>query len=144
MAEVPVTIVGVVSPLGKSASDQPFPALISGKLSLTGLSVGGGPIMPPPSGGGEPSHPIYTPPGIWGPPGPWPTPPIYIPGPPVGGGEPPHPAHPIVLPPVDVPPDPPTGPSLGWEVQTYWTPESGWSVAIVPKEGTLVPTPSKK
>jgi hypothetical protein len=141
MAEIPVTIQGIIAPLGKSAEDQPFPAVISGKIWLTGLSVGGGPII----GGspGEPAHPIAPPPlGIWGPPGPWPTPPIYIPPSP-GNPDPPRPAHPIVLPPVDVPP-PDGGPSLGWEVQVYWTPENGWAVALVPKEGTLVPTPSKK
>jgi hypothetical protein len=139
MAGVKVTISGFVAPLGKSAEDQPFPAVITGTATLTGLGVGGGPIMPPAGGGAPvfPAHPIVLPPEISGPPGPWPTPPIYIPG-----GE--HPAHPIVLPPIDVPPIEPGGPELGWEVQTYWTPESGWGVALVPKEGTLVPTPAKK
>ena len=137
MAEVPVTLIAVISPLGKAASDQPYPALISGKMSITGLGIGGGPIVPP-------STPVEPPLGIWGPTDPRPTPPIYIPGPPAGGCDPPHPAHPIVLPPVDVPPIDPGGPDLGWEVQAYWTPTNGWGVAIVPKEGTLVPTPSRK
>ena len=47
MAEVPVTIVGTVAPMGKASGDQPYPAVITGRLSLTGLSIGGGPIMPP-------------------------------------------------------------------------------------------------
>ena len=79
------------------------------------------------------------PPGIWGPPGPWPTPPIAPGGPPLGiwgggnlpvmghpiapGGPPPQvtlpiynpgsPEHPIVLPPEEGPPPeiwPPPGP----------------------------------
>jgi hypothetical protein len=131
MAEVPVTIVGFVAPLGKSAEDQPYPVVITGKASITGLGVGGGPIMPPET---PPEPPL----GIWGPPGPWPTPPIYIPG-----GE--HPAHPIVLPPEEIPPPDGGEPSDKWLVQTYWTPETGWGVAIVPGPGHPgVPTPSKK
>jgi len=145
MAGIKLTMNAVVVPLGKAAGDQPYPALITGTASYTGLEVGGGPIMPPAGGGGAPgvpTHPIYNPPGIWGPTDPRPTPPIYIPAPP--GEPPPHPAHPIVLPPVDVPPpDGGTG-DTGWQVQTYWTPENVWGVAIVPGEGTLVPTPSKK
>lgn len=46
--------------------------------------------------GNRPAHPIYDPPQIWGPPGPWPAPPIYIQIPPgvIDG----HPEHPIFLP----------------------------------------------
>ena len=137
MAGVKVTISGFVAPLGKSAEDQPFPAVITGTASLTGLSVGGGPIEGPPSAPVLPAHPIFLPPEISGPPGPWPTPPIYIPGEPV------FPAHPIVLPPIDIPP-PDGGEQDKWQVQTYWTPETGWGVAIVPGPGATVPTPSKK
>jgi hypothetical protein len=140
MAEVPVTIVGFVAPLGKSAEDQPYPAVITGRLSKTGLGIGGGPIMPPAGGPPVyPAHPIVLPPEISGPPGPWPTPPIYIPGEPV------FPAHPIVLPPEEIPP-PDGGPGQDkWLVQTYWTPETGWGVAIVPGPGHPgVPTPAKK
>jgi hypothetical protein len=140
MAEVPVTIVGVVAPMGKASDDQPYPAVITGKASITGLGIGGGPIMPPPGGGGEhPAHPIYLPPVISGPPGPWPTPPIYIPGEPV------FPTHPIVLPPIDIPPPDGGEEQDKWQVQAYWTAESGWGVAIVPGPGHPgVPTPSKK
>ena len=143
MAEVPITIVGFVAPLGKSAEDQPYPAVITGRLSKTGLGIGGGPI-PPPAGGVPvyPAHPIVLPPEISGPPGPWPTPPIYLPPDP---GHPPPllPTHPIVLPPIDIPP-PDGGTQDKWQVQTYWTPETGWGVAIVPGPGATVPTPSKK
>jgi hypothetical protein len=56
-----------------------------GELYNADLSIGGGPIYPP-----------SQPPGIWGPPGPWPTPPIAPGGPPPGiWPSPGHPAHPI-------------------------------------------------
>jgi hypothetical protein len=87
------------------------PIVIKGEIYDGSLSIGGGPIIPGP---GEP------PLGIWGPPGPWPKPPIYIPGPPPNGGEKPpegwtpptdaHPEHPIyipVLPPEETPKPPP-------------------------------------
>src|SRR6516165_8916547 len=119
MAEVPVTIVGTVAPMGKASGDQPYPAVITGKLNITGLGVGGGPIMPPAGGGGEhPAHPIYLPPVISGPPGPWPSPPIYLP--PDPGEGPVFPAHPIVLPPIDIPP-PDGGDQDKWQLQPYWT-----------------------
>ena len=144
MAEVPVTIVGIVAPMGKASGDQPYPAVITGKASITGLGIGGGPIMPPPGGGGEhPAHPIYLPPVISGPPGPWPTPPIYLPPDP---GHPPPllPTHPIVLPPIDIPPPDGGEEQDKWQVQAYWTPENGWGIAVVPGPGATVPTPSKK
>jgi hypothetical protein len=140
MAGVKVTITGFVAPLGKSAEDQPFPAVITGTASLTGLGIGGGPIEPP-SSPVYPAHPIVLPPEISGPPGPWPTPPIYLP--PDPGEGPVYPAHPIVLPPIDIPP-PDGGDQDKWQLQPYWTPENGWSVAIVPGPGATVPTPSKK
>jgi hypothetical protein len=41
------------------------------------------------------------------------------------------------------PPDsPPAQPIVGWEGKIYWTPETGWAIAIVPKPGTEVPVPS--
>ena len=81
MAAVDITISGV---LYDKVARTSSPVALVGEASLTGLGVGGGPIVP-----GEP-------PGIWG--GgnqPFPTPPIHIPPP--GFGH--HPAHPIVLPP---------------------------------------------
>jgi len=130
-----------------------------GEASLTGLGVGGGPIIPDLPGG--------SPPGMWGPTDPRPTNPIAgIPGlpgytPPGGGLPPGQPTFPIWGPPgISLPPgsgyppvaghplpppgDKPPAPIVGWEAKVYWTPETGWGVAIVPKEGTQVPTPSKK
>ena len=78
------------------------PVMIVGELFYTSLGIGGGPIQPPAGGG--------SPPGIWGPPGPWPTPPIAPGGPPpIAGWTPPgyHPSHPIAPggpPPVATPP----------------------------------------
>lgn len=110
MAAVEITISGVL--YDKYNRTQQNVVLI-GEATLTGLSVGGGPIIPPgqPGGGGlHPSHPIALPGDPW-----W--------------GDP-HPAHPIVLPPNITPPDPPQNPSEpkpppadgGWG----WHPEYGW------------------
>lgn len=104
-------------------------------------------VIPPVRPPGYPAHPIVLPPEIWpNPPegtAPHPEHPIVIPPPPVF--DPPRPAHPIVL------PDPPTGgeppkpPEVmkNWDVVSYWTPEGGWAVALVPSESNPgVPTPS--
>lgn len=83
------------------------------------------PSQPPSQPPGTPTHPIYYPPEISGPPGPWPSPPIAgIPGlpgyqppsqPPGGGGQPPVPTHPIYYPPeMSGPPGPwPSPPIAG-------------------------------
>jgi hypothetical protein len=98
MASVPIEISGVL--FDKTARTQQSVVLI-GEASIYGLSIGGGPIMPPDGPppiagwtppGYHPSHPIAPggppptigggpiyPPIISGPPGPWPTPPIHIP-----------------------------------------------------------------
>ena len=47
MAAVPVILNGVMYPKGKGANDQPVPAVFCGYLSIEGLTVGGGPIIPP-------------------------------------------------------------------------------------------------
>jgi len=60
MAAVPVIINGVMYPKGKSADDEPVPAVFCGYLSLEGLSVGGGPIIPPDQV--PPDPPIDVPP----------------------------------------------------------------------------------
>ena len=75
------------------------------------------PGLPLPPDGTTPPQP----PGIWGPPGPWPTPPIFIPPGSTGDG-PNVPAHPIVLPPpgsgnvpahpIVLPPVPPVAPGF--------------------------------
>lgn len=62
-----------------------------------------------PANQGDPPHvdnslPGQQPDGIWGPPGPWPTPPIHIPQPPLviwGGGNQPFPTPPIYMPPAN-------------------------------------------
>ena len=47
MAAVPVILNGVMYPKGRGADDQPVPAVFCGYLSIDGLSVGGGPVIPP-------------------------------------------------------------------------------------------------
>jgi hypothetical protein len=59
MAAVPVIINGVLMPKGKSADDKPVPAVFLGYASIQGLSVGGGPIIPPNS---PPIEPPVDPP----------------------------------------------------------------------------------
>jgi len=86
MAGVEVTISGVLyDRLARTTQN----VVLIGEATMTGLGVGGGPIIPP---GGE------RPPGIWGPTDPRPTPPIYLPepprppiDPPEGGGDKPPP-----------------------------------------------------
>jgi hypothetical protein len=60
MAAVPVILNGVLMPKGKAAGDKPVPAVFTGYLSIQGLEIGGGPILPddPPP---EPAHPIVIP-----------------------------------------------------------------------------------
>lgn len=115
MAAVEVTISGV---LYDKVNRTTQPVVLIGEATLTGLGVGGGPIMPPGEGG--------KPPHIWGGPiDPYPGHPL----PPSGL----HPAHPIVLPP-DKPTDPPTepptqpaDPAWSW----CWSPQYGWHPAYV-------------
>lgn len=81
-------------------------------------------VLPPlpPVDDAHPEHPIVipVPPQIWGPPGPWPTPPIVIPPDP---GSPPAEERPI-----------------DWKVG--WTEDTGWVVVGIPS-GEHV-TPSKR
>ena len=65
MAAVPVILNGVMYPKGKSADDEPVPAVFCGYLSIEGLSVGGGPIIP--DGGPPPIDPPIDPPQQPGP-----------------------------------------------------------------------------
>jgi hypothetical protein len=159
MAAVPIQIDGVLyDKLNKTQQT----VVLMGKATIMGLSVGGGPIIPPdevpPDSGNVPAHPIV-------PPGGYPTPghPIVIPPdpPPVEGQPPGKPTFPIWGPPgielppgsgyppvaghpLPTPPDQPAKPILGWEAKVFWTPATGWGVVIVPKDDTLVPTPSKR
>jgi hypothetical protein len=109
MAAVPITISGVLcDKYGRTIQ----PVTIVGEATLTGLGVGGGPIVPP----GQPGGPDH----IWGPTDPFPTPPIAnVPGAPgyrppgdhIWGPTDPRPTPPIAnvpgLPPM--PDEPPAG-----------------------------------
>ena len=121
MAAIPITIT--------DAKVDEASATITGNLSLTGLSVGGGPIYPPevspPDPGKPPGVPTFP---IWGPPG------IELPP---GSGYPPVAGHPLPPPGTE-----PPKPILGWEAKPVWTTDTGWVVVLVPKDETLVPTPS--
>lgn len=112
MAAVPITIIGIQTDEMGSRN-----VTITGMASLTGLGVGGGPVIPPGKPidpGAHPEHPIYWPPGSQ-----------------------PHPEHPIVIPPVPPEfPNPPTGgvkpppPEGGWGFH----PEYGWGYFPGPGE----------
>lgn len=114
MAAVPVTIQAMIYPRDKSG--EPYPATIVGFASITGLQVGGGPILPPDEVPIDP--PIEPPLTIW-------------PNPPEGVA--PIPEHPIVLPdpiqPPDQPPSPPVPPHEGWN---WSAAKSGWYYLYVP------------
>jgi len=111
MASVPIQIDGVFYPYRRDAASQPIAGSMIGQAFVVGLGVGGGPIMPiqppdgGPPGGGEP------PLGIWGPPGPWPTPPIALPPDPgpIPPVDPTPPANTVIKPAPD---------SGGWSLQT--------------------------
>ena len=75
MSAVEVTISGVLYDKMNRTTQN---VVLIGEATLTGLGVGGGPVIPRPQ-----------PPGIWGPTDPRPTPPIYIPEPPSIPTEPP-------------------------------------------------------
>jgi hypothetical protein len=101
---------------GREFSMPVLDAVFVGKIHLP--EVGGGPIYPPVGGG--------SPPGIWGPPGPWPTPPIYLP--PVGGGSPPViSGGPGWLPPYPMPPIYPGGQPPVVMPPIYYPPVGGGS-----------------
>lgn len=120
MAAIPVTIQAQIYPKDKTV--KPYPATILGFASITGLEVGGGPIIPP-----DELPDLPKPPGdliIWG--GgnePFPTPPIVIPEPP----------------PVDQPATP-QPPHEGWN---WSAAKSGWYYLYVPGEGEAGPKRSR-
>lgn len=130
MAGVAITISGV---LFDKYARTGRPVTLVGEATMTGLGVGGGPIIPPEGGGGYP-------PGIW----PGPGDPDFP-----GGGQPPsiwpspgHPAHPIVIPPEQVPPgmQPPTPPAPGSPTTPVPPPagSSGWPVQPIQPPAYLV------
>ena len=110
MAAVEVTITGMLyDKLARTSQN----VVLIGEASLTGLGIGGGPIIPPgqPPGGGGPVDPgfgVPTPPDvIWGgrpPPG-YVTPPIY---------------YPPLVPPSLQPPEPPAPGSPTTPVPGIW------------------------
>lgn len=111
MAAVEVTITGMLyDKLARTTQN----VVLVGEASLTGLGIGGGPVIPPgrPPGSGGPGAPVD--PG-WGYPE-RPVDPGYgIPGPPYPGRPPSdaHPSHPIALPGDPWwPPDAPQPPQL--------------------------------
>lgn len=130
MAAVEVTISGV---LYDKTARTTQPVVLIGEATLTGLGVGGGPIIPdpqppkPPTWGGHPEHPIY---------------------------HPPHPEHPIVLPPgTPVPPNtdviwPPQDPNVPTQPITIVPPGKvmvyvdGWIIVDAPPP--TMPTPPAK
>jgi hypothetical protein len=166
MSIVPIIISGVFYPKGKAAGDKPMPGTLVGNAAISGLGIGGGPIVPPlpPWYPGHPEHPI--PPTVWPEPPigarpPWwpghpehPIPPVVWPNPPEGTTppvEPPwwpgHPEHPIppiiwgepILPPEGTEPPVEGQPPIEWRVA--WSESTGWIVVGIPTGPT--PTPSK-
>lgn len=114
MASVPVTIVAMVYPRNKTV--EPYPATIQGFANITGLGVGGGPILPP-----DEVPPVDPPLVIW------------------GGGNEPFPTPPIFIPP-DLPPDnPPPKPVPPHEGWNWSAAKSGWYFLYVPRPGTAEP-----
>jgi len=77
------------------------PVTIVGELYYSSLGIGGGPVIPP-APPGVVSPPIYYPPVISEPPGPWPTHPIHLPP-----AQPPviWPPAGVVSPPIYYPPE---------------------------------------
>lgn len=137
MAAVNVTISGVLcDKYGRTI----MPVTLVGEATLTGLGVGGGPIIPP-----DGEKPPGSPPGTWGGANePFPTPPISnvpgVPGyrppgdPPTiwpGPGDPDFPGGPK-------PPEP-VQPPISWKA--VWAgPSNGWVVVGIPQFDH--PTPS--
>lgn len=133
MAGIKTTTTGVIIDL--------YGRVISGPIKLVGetvysaLGVGGGPIFPPEGGNGD------KPPGFWGPPGPWPTPPIYIPPMVPPGMKPPE---------APQPGDPTTAVPGNWPVQPITPPDYlivqypgiGPVVVAPPAEPTSEPKPA--
>ena len=113
MASVPVTIHAQIYPKDKSV--KPYPATIVGFASITGLEVGGGPILPP-----DEVPPVDPPLTIW------------------GGANEPFPGYGLPDPPKppDTPSAQPEKPHEGWN----WShAKSGWYYLYVPEEGTAEP-----
>lgn len=139
MAAVEVTITGTLYDKLNRTTQQ---VVLIGEASLTGVGIGGGPVIPPPGGGGT------QPPTIWPGPGPLPhpehpiapggPPPSVWPNPPEGSA--PHPEHPIVLPPPGEKPPEPINPPVAWKA--LWHPTEGWIVVGLINPEIEHPVPS--
>ena len=118
MAEVPITFHGMMYPKDKSVKPYPFTAL--GVANVTGLELGGGPIIPP-----EEVPPVDPPLVIW------------------GGPIDPYPDHGLPVPPTppDTPPSPPQKPHEGWnwKPSTASSPRAGWYYLYVPGPDDIQP-----
>lgn len=121
MAAVPVTIQCMVYPRNKTVA--PYPATIVGMASITGLEIGGGPIVEPPPDI-TPEPPLV----IWGPPDGRPTLPI-------SGWDPGSGTWPD-QPPPDQPPTAPEKPHEGWN---WSAAKSQWYYLYVPGKGAAQP-----
>lgn len=116
MAAVPITFHGTMYPKDHTVAPYAFTAV--GMANITGLTIGGGPIVKPPDIDEIPVPPDF---GIWGGSNePFPTPPIYLP-----------PDLPPVNPPTPIPP-----PHEGWN---YSQAKNGWYYLYVPGEGDPQP-----
>jgi hypothetical protein len=119
MASIPVTLDGIMYDLLNRTTQR---VLILADASLQGVSIGGGPIQPPPGGGQQPGYPPHPAFPIYGPG--IPTQPVDPgfgvggPGKPPGGGviEPPKPGD--ATPPPGSPPKPTAPPTS--EGTWYW------------------------
>lgn len=120
MAAVPIYVIGTITTAAPKAGEVDPSGIkqcvIHGLATIEGLSVGGGPIIPPatPPSGAHPEHPIYYPPGSL-----------------------PHPEHPIVLPPDQPPGETPPPIDSNWK--WAWNPAQGWHPAFVPESGKPQP-----
>lgn len=127
MAGVPITFQGMMYPRDKSGDPYPFTAL--GIATITGLTIGGGPILPP-----DQVPPVDPPAEVWPP-------------------DDAHPEHPIVFPP-DLPPEqPPPEGSTTDQVHAGWNfndgknpqyPNVGWYYVYIPGPGDASPKRPKK
>ena len=148
MAAVPVTLDGMLYDLLNKSSQR---VVFIGDASLTGLSVGGGPmppgpgipVIPPVGPPGQPIHPIWGPPGF-NPPGPGMPPGIW--GGPILPETPPPIKPPDFTPPppgiVVIPPgNQPVQPIVPPDYILVYYPGVGWVLVGKPLPPT---TPSKK
>jgi len=137
MAAVPVEFTGLMYDLTGRTQQRVY---MQGKMNIYGLSVGGGPIVPPDE------VPPGQPPGIWGPTDPRPTPPIHMPQPPgIWGPTDPRPTPPIHLPPVH-PGDPPLviwGPNDPRPTPPIYLPPAPPDVSPAPPDIAIKPPPAE-